>query len=206
MNNNAIINWTNVLKYDDQSHYEILVREASVYKNKGYKKSEVEDIFVSKNYQYGIIESALENVYPQPVQITKKASRSFPTSYKDCYDSINNLINNKGAKYLLDLLIKSENPIIKVSQKEQDSIYRIAHTIDNSNMPNYEIHNFVSPWIEEELFNNVVIAKSDKYRKIASTINYKTLKCNCTKFNTKSYEALGLVCEHLIKDYLYSTK
>lgn len=198
MDDKMIYNWTNTLRYDDNAHYEFAKNAAEQYKNKGFHASEAIDLLLAKNFDMKLVQAAVECVYQKPtIKTIVSTKRHIPTKYADISKYIENTLTENSAEEFIKII----SPIVITSDKNLATLRRMAQMAKDNQTSFKNIHEFLMPYMEEELYQSVITCENDKNIKTASSeynVNVDNFTCECEKFITRNYTKLGLVCEHII--------
>jgi len=114
-----------------------------------------------------------------PTTITAKV---VPTSYEECVPVIEYSLRRLSAKEFIDRLVRSNNPIVPISERNAASWERMAEQakqeIDNPHLfPTMEalsnLHSELQPFVADTLYNSVLAARNASSRTVVSALRQK---------------------------------
>lgn len=161
-----IYNWRNELRQNIQGERTVAAQKAIDFQRRGFSAQEALEMLVADNFDLRIAEHAVYNVYgktasadsSQPV----RTAMVVPTSYSDVKPIIEDTLKRLSAKDFVDRLAKSESPIVRVSQKNLESWYRLASKAKQDAYALDVLHSELRPWVEDAMLKSVLIAEREE--------------------------------------------
>jgi hypothetical protein len=208
----------NILSKSESGKRIVISEQVENLKAKGFTADETFDILASKDYNsVNLIEEIVNNSFSRISSNRKKIVKEafvVPTNYNELKDNINQKLNELGPLNFVNLLARSENPIMPVNDKAYNSYLRMAKAAyeDPNSLPN--LHASLGKWFEEAMYVSVCAAKSNKNDIKVASVNNKFIAtnsknasyevslengtCTCSKFTKSHYGDFGLACEHIV--------
>jgi hypothetical protein len=163
-----IYNWRNELRQNTQGERTVAAQSAIDFQKRGFTAQEALEMLAAENFDLRIAEHAVYTVYgktasaesSQPV----RTAMVVPTSYSDVKPIIEDTLRRLSAKEFVDRLAKSESPIVRVSQKNLESWYRLAANAKQDAFALDVLHSELKPWVEETMLKSVLIAEREEAR------------------------------------------
>lgn len=212
--NDFIYNWRNELKSHSSGQGMLIERLASDLKQKGYSRSDAIEILASENFDLDIVEKYASAIFQENVKEAKKTTSIpvVPTKYDDCKPAVENTLKSVSAKEFTKRLCQGDYSIIKASNKDFDSLVKLAEYAQKDSNALETLHSELKPWFEECLLSNVLTAQNST-AKIATTgdntfrvaiknneadVDLNLGKSNSKKYTQGNYESFGLADEFLV--------
>lgn len=222
-NDELILNWTNTLRHTKDGVILAAARVASTLKQSGYAPGEAMDILIADDYEDDVAEAAIKHAYAvsedkEEVDELSKPVTAYivPTSYDDVKTIVENTLRSSSAEDFIMRLARSENPILaNLPDNKVQSFIRIATVAKENALIMEALHNDLTPFFENAMYESVRLSESKKSRTtIAATkdnkytvaesidkandVCMKTGTCSCDKYTKGHYSVFGLACEHLV--------
>lgn len=163
-----IYNWRNELRQNNQGERTVAAQSAIDFQKRGFTAQEALEMLAAEKFDLRTAEHAVYTVYgktacaesSQPV----RTAMVVPTSYSDVKPIIEDTLGRLSAKEFVDRLTKSESPIVRVSQKNLESWYRLAANAKQDAFGLDVLHSELKPWVEETMLKSVLIAEREEAR------------------------------------------
>ena len=164
-----IYNWQNGLRQTNNGQRVVAAQSATDYQKQGYDAREALELLAAGKFELGVAEQAVYTVYGKEAQakLQTKSVRTamvIPTAYADVKPIVEETLKKLSAKEFIDRLAKSENPIVKVSQKGLESWYRLASNAKQDAHALNTLHSELKPWVEETMLKSVLLAEREEAR------------------------------------------
>lgn len=209
-------NWTNSSKFNDHIQLRTITAKVQPLLKKAYSIPQIEEILVADGYKHNLIKEALSLVdnssKPRPVEA--KTESTFPKSYSDLSQKFETVLASHGPTKFVNLLTDGENPLLKISRKDKDTLQRIADSAYENSIHLAALHAFIKPSIISELAENVCRARKikencklaqtskDEYKIVHNgktiTASVSPVKSSSSKFASSNYEIFGFPDEYVI--------
>lgn len=215
-------NWNNSLNTNDKIQYRVIQeRIQPMLAKKAYKESEIEEILIAEGYKENLVKEAMKasaapGKKPENTEQAVEAAHGVPKRYADMAHRFEKALVAHGPSKFVKMLTQGENPLVKMSQKEVDTLQRIADQAFENPLYLESLHSYIQPSIVSELADNVCKARKIQSKcKIAKThsgyrithgekvveASIKPVKSTSEKFAQSNYEAFGFPDEYVILAY-----
>lgn len=214
------IDWSNSLRLHEQGERFVASQTADTLKREGYSAAEALDLLAADNFDLRIAEQAVavayevaqDEVAPTPV----REAQLVPTEYADVREQVEATLSQVSPRDFIKLLTASEAPLLRVSQRNIESLTRLAHNAKTGDAAALaQLHRDLKPWLEDAMLRAVCaseqkvgtmrVASLDRggsgdntYMVGNCQVSLRTAKCNCASYLKGNYASFGLACEHLV--------
>lgn len=212
-----IYNWRNELRANVQGEQYVAAQAAADYHKRGFSQNEALEMLAADNHDLRIAESAVKMVYEPRTASTKptRTAMVVPTGYNDVVPVIEDTLSRLSAREFVNRLTKSEQPIVRVSQKQIESLVRLAERAKTTEAGLVELHAELKPWVEETMLKSVLLAEKEKgridriaksnkqfkvtMRKEAATVDLESGTSTGTRFEKGNFADFGLADEFMVQ-------
>ncbi len=199
-----IANWSNSLRQNNDGVRLVAAQTATDLQRRGFSALEALDVMAADHFDIRLAEDVIGEIYnpasptAAPVAAIKQAM-VVPTQYNDVAPFIEKKLEELSPRSFINLLAKSENPILRVSQKSLESFYRLAEYAKKDEHALKLLHKELTPWVEEAMYASVLASENRTAAKSDMEVDLDAGTCSCSRFTGSRMAEFGLACEHLVR-------